>query len=133
RWLVPNCSSKPSAVRDSGGTITPALLINRSISPSHPAASSRTDARLARSRRRTSVSPGMAAAAASPLSVLRTASTTWAPAPASARAAARPMQLLAPVTIALRPAMSGIWEGLEVVMGNNVDYDNNGVNDNFVG
>jgi hypothetical protein len=31
--------------------------------------------------------------------------------------------------------MSGIWdwEGLEVVMGNNVDYGNNGVNDNFVG
>jgi hypothetical protein len=29
--------------------------------------------------------------------------------------------------------MSGRKEGLEVVMGNNVDYDNNDVNDNFLG
>jgi hypothetical protein len=28
--------------------------------------------------------------------------------------------------------MSGMWVLLEVVMGNNVDYDNNDVNDNFV-
>jgi hypothetical protein len=28
--------------------------------------------------------------------------------------------------------MSGMNVLLEVVMGNNVDYDNNGVNDNFV-
>jgi hypothetical protein len=27
--------------------------------------------------------------------------------------------------------MSGIWALLEVVMGNNVVYDNNDVNDNF--
>jgi len=39
---------------------------------------------------------------------------------------------LAPVTITLRPVMSGMKEVLEVVMGNNVDYDNNDVNDNFV-
>ncbi|HWK17721.1 MAG TPA: hypothetical protein VNR66_09750 [Solirubrobacteraceae bacterium] len=26
RWLVPNCSSKPSAVRPSGGTITTATV-----------------------------------------------------------------------------------------------------------
>jgi hypothetical protein len=30
--------------------------------------------------------------------------------------------------------MSGMFDALlEVVMGNNVDYDNNDVNDNFVG
>ena len=42
------------------------------------------------------------------------------------------MPLLAPVTITLRPVMSGICVGLNVVMGNNVDYDNNAVNDNLV-
>ena len=67
RWLVPNCSSKPSAVATSGGIMTPALLISRSISPSQPAANSRTEARLARSSRRTSVVPGIVAAAASAL------------------------------------------------------------------
>jgi hypothetical protein len=39
---------------------------------------------------------------------------------------------LAPVTITLRPVMSGRKEMLEVVMGNNVDYDNNDVNDYFL-
>ena len=128
---MPNWSSKPSAVRVSGGTITPALLISRCRSPSHPAANSRIDARLARSRRRTSVSPGIVAAAALPLSVSRTARTTWAPAPASARAVARPMPLLAPVTITLRPVMSGISLVVQVVMSNNVDADHYDVNDNF--
>ena len=42
------------------------------------------------------------------------------------------MPLLAPVTITVRPAMSGMMEVLEVVMGNNVDDDNNDVNDYFV-
>jgi hypothetical protein len=42
------------------------------------------------------------------------------------------MPLLAPVTITLRPVKSGVGVRLEVVMSNNVDYDNNGVNDNFV-
>ena len=31
RWLVPNCSSKPSVVVCFGGYITPALLISRSM------------------------------------------------------------------------------------------------------
>ena len=31
RWLVPNCSSKPSLVVDFGVHITPALLISRSM------------------------------------------------------------------------------------------------------
>jgi hypothetical protein len=61
--------------------------------------------------------------------VLRTASTTRAPAPARADAAARPMPLLAPVTIAVRPAMSGREVELEVVMPNNVGDDNKDVND----
>src|SRR2546421_257160 len=78
RWLVPNCSSKPSAVRGRGGAITPALLISRSISPSQAAANSRTDSTLARSSSRTSVSPAIVAAAAPPLSRPRTASTTRA-------------------------------------------------------
>jgi hypothetical protein len=38
---------------------------------------------------------------------------------------------LAPVTITLRPVMSGTRVMLEVVMSNNVDYDNNDVNGNF--
>ncbi len=80
---------------------------------------------------RTSVSPGIVAAAARPFSGERTASTTRAPAPASALAAARPIPLLAPVITAVRPVMSGREVELEVVMGNNVDDDNNGVNDNF--
>jgi hypothetical protein len=42
------------------------------------------------------------------------------------------MPLLAPVTITLRPVMSGIGVLLEVVIGNNVVYDNNAVNENFV-
>jgi hypothetical protein len=105
---VPNCSSKPSAVRVSGGIITPALLISRWMSPSQPAAKARTESRLARSSGRTSVAPGMAAAAASPLATSRTASTTPAPALASAAAAARPMPLLAPVTITVRPDRSGM-------------------------
>src|ERR1700731_1806695 len=62
----------------------------------------------------------MAAAAAWPFSMLRTASTTFAPAPASAEGAARPMPLLAPVTMTVRPVMSGTWALLEVVMDNNV-------------
>jgi hypothetical protein len=44
------------------------------------------------------------------------------------------MPLLAPVTITLRPVMSGmsvVVVVLEVVMDNNVDYDNKDVNDNF--
>ena len=42
------------------------------------------------------------------------------------------MPLLAPVTITVRPVMSGIWKLVEVVMDNKVDYDNNAVNDNFI-
>ena len=48
------------------------------------------------------------------------------------RAAARPMPLLAPVTIAVRPVMSGKSEVLEVVMDNNVDADHNDVNVNIL-
>ena len=131
RWFVPNCSSKPSAVRERGGTMTPALLTSRSSGPLQPSANSRTDARLARSSRRTSVVPGIAAAAVSPFAVSRTARTTRAPAPANARAAARPMPLLAPVTITLRPVMSGRFWTPKVVMDNNVGSDSNAVNDNI--
>ncbi len=42
------------------------------------------------------------------------------------------MPLLAPVMITVRPLMSGIGVLLEVVMDNNVDYDNNDVNDYFI-
>jgi hypothetical protein len=42
------------------------------------------------------------------------------------------MPLLAPVTITQRPVMSGTWNVAEVVMDNNVDYDNNDVNDNLL-
>ncbi len=43
------------------------------------------------------------------------------------------MPLFAPVTITLRPGISGRCLELNVVIDNNVDYDNNAVNDNFVG
>jgi hypothetical protein len=39
---------------------------------------------------------------------------------------------LDPVTIATRPAWSGIWSRLQVVMSNNVDNANKDVNDNFL-
>jgi hypothetical protein len=44
------------------------------------------------------------------------------------------MPLLAPVTITVRPVMSGMSAMLqaEVVMSNNVDYGNNDVNNNLV-
>jgi hypothetical protein len=113
--LTPNCDSNPSAVRVSGGAITPALLISRWISAPQAAANSRTDARLARSSARTSVSPGMAAAAAMPFSTLRTASTTLAPAAASARAVACPMPLFAPVTMTVLPVMSGMSANLKLI------------------
>ena len=58
RKLLPNCSSKPSAVVIRvGGAITPALLTSRSTgvpSASSPSLNSRTEARSARSTRRTS-------------------------------------------------------------------------------
>ena len=81
RWLVPNWSSKPSAVWRRGGAITPALLISRSR-PSWLAAkrsaNDRTEARLARSSSSSSGLGPVAAAATSawaalPLSRLRQA------------------------------------------------------------
>ena len=129
---MPSCISKPSAVRDSGGIMIPALLTRMSMGPSQPSANSRTEARLARSRRRTSVVPDISDAAASPLSVLRTARTTRAPWPASAPAAARPMPLLAPVTMTVLPVMSGMEEVEKVGMGNNVGAVHNVVKSNFV-
>ena len=117
---MPNCSSKPSAVRLSGGIITPALLISRSMSPCQAAAKARTESRLARSSGRTSVVPAMVAAAASPLAWSRTASTTVAPALASAAAAAWPMPLLAPVMITVLPARSGMWSVVKGAIGSAV-------------
>jgi hypothetical protein len=66
RWLVPNRSSNPSAVRRSSGTDSPALLTRRSTGPSQAAAKDRTESRLARSSWRTSVVLGVALAAAQP-------------------------------------------------------------------
>src|ERR1700712_566291 len=116
RALLAVWSSNPSTVRGRSGTaITPALLTSRSSGrpcARSPSANSRTEARSARSRRRTSVvAPGTRACrrdrAASPRSVERTASTTWAPAPASRAAASSPVPLLAPETTAVRPVRSG--------------------------
>jgi hypothetical protein len=116
RWLVPSCSSNPSAVWRRGGAITPALLISRS-SPAWAmpkrSAKARTEARLERSssssaREAAGASARIDATADSPLSRLRQASTTAAPALASACAAASPSPLLAPVTTTVRPAWSGM-------------------------
>ena len=107
RWLVPICNSKPSTVRLSGVLITPALLINMLSSPCQLSAKARTEARSARSSRRTSQSPGTDSAAAAPLARSRTAKTTRAPASASARAVGSPIPLLAPVTTTMRPRCGG--------------------------
>src|SRR6478735_10275775 len=116
RWLVPSCSSNPSAVTcRSGGVITPALLISRWIgSPSarRRSASAATDASDDRSRSwRTTRAPGTCSrtrsTAASPLVRLRTGISTSAPAPARAAAMPRPIPSLAPVTTARLPSRSG--------------------------
>ena len=113
RKLLPNCSSKPSAVVIRvGGAITPALLISTSTgAPSaiRPSANSATEARSARSIRRTSsralgCSAKISSRACSPLATVRTAITTCAPAPASRRVASLPVPLLAPVTTMSLPA-----------------------------
>src|SRR3954471_14432860 len=116
RTLLPNCSSNPSVVVNRrGGAITPALFSSMSTgtpSASMPSANDCTEARSARSRRRTSSTASGCAArissrAASPLATVRTASTTRAPAAASRSAASRPVPLFAPVTAASRPVWSG--------------------------
>ncbi len=120
RWLVPNCSSKPSAVRDSGGIITPALLMSRSTGcPAQSRAKARTESRLARSSGRTSFSAeaGRVPAAAAPLASSRTARITRAPCPASALAVSRPMPLLAPVTMTVWPARSGMSAAVKPLIG----------------
>ena len=108
---MPNCSSKPSAVRPYGGIITPALLISRSI-PSQadliwPAAT-RTDSSEARSSGTTRTSaPGAAArirvTASCALPWSRQPRINRAPRPASTRAASKPMPELPPVITAVRP------------------------------
>ena len=136
RWFVPNCISKPSLVVASGMFITPALLISRSRSPCHDSANSRTEARSARSRRRTStvpLAPWTVRAAASPRFRSRTASTTCAPARARASTVAIPSPLLAPVTTAVRPVwstMSLAFHFCLVAMSSNVGVANNAVNAN---
>src|SRR5215212_204444 len=120
RWLVPNCSSKPSAVRASGTAMIPALLTSTSRSPVHPAANDRTEDRSARSSCRTSTCPVSPAAACSPRAGSRTASTTRAPAAASARAVARPSPLLPPVITTVRPVCAGMSAVLHEVMTTNV-------------
>src|SRR5258705_6224900 len=107
RWLVQNCSSKPSTVRASGTCMMPALLIRTSMGPCHDDAKACTDDRELRSSSRTSVSPAMASATACPLAGLRTASTTWAPARATASAVALPSPVVAPVTMNVLPVKSG--------------------------
>jgi len=54
---VDDCSSKPPAVRLLGVRITPALLIRTLLSHCHAFTNARTDAKSARSRRRTSQLP----------------------------------------------------------------------------
>src|SRR3954453_16234773 len=108
RWLVPNCSSKPSAVRPAGTIMIPALLTRTWSGPVQASANARTEARSARPRGGPSTRPGISAAAARPRSRSRTARTTEAPAVARACAVARPRPLVAPVTTTVRPS----WRGM---------------------
>src|SRR5215213_4535002 len=115
RWLVANCSSKPSAERPSGTAMIPALFTKTSMGCCHFSANSRTDVRLARSSGQTSTSPCMSAAARRPRSSSRTAKITRAPLRTSAAAVTRPIPLLAPVTITVRPDCGGIRSAVHLV------------------
>ena len=122
RWLVPNWSSKPSAVVRLGVYMTPALLRSRSILSwvaRRSSAARRTESSDDRSRCWTVTSapalcPAIVAAASLPLSTLRTASTTDAPRAASALAVSSPRPVLAPVTTATRPVWSGMSSVVQV-------------------
>src|ERR1700758_5490405 len=108
RWLVPNCVSKPSAVRPNGVAITPALAITTSKgSPfaSNASAQARTLFMLARSSSTTSKLPPLAAASLRTCSVAafafgksRAAPTTCAPCAARERAVSTPSPAETPVT-----------------------------------
>ena len=113
RWLVPNCSSKPSSVRRRlGGAITPALLTSRSSGPvellgelAHGGHRGEVEA-----RGRTSAAGGVcpdAPRGGGP--ALRVAAGEHHPRPARARrrATCQPMPELAPVTTATRSVRSG--------------------------
>src|SRR3954453_16271768 len=133
RWLVPNCSSKPSAVLPCGTAMIPALLIRTSSAPDQPSAKARALSSDARSSARTSHVPGKAAATRSPLATSRTASTTCAPARVGSRAVTATRPLDAPVTTTVRPARSGRSADVhfeEEDMLGNVDAANKAVNDN---
>ena len=105
RWLVPNCSSKPSAVlgelrrRHDAGVVD--QQVERAVprlGEAAPTPSSR--GRAGRRRRRRRCRAGSRSAAASPAPTSRQASTTRAPCAASSRAVWKPMPELAPVTTA---------------------------------
>ncbi len=111
RWLVANCSSRCSEVRNRPGVTTPALLTSRCSGPSQLCAKPSTEPGSARSSAATCsrwlpVEVVRSWAAAVPASVLRTARVTSAPAQASARAVSRPMPDDAPVTMARTPLRS---------------------------
>jgi hypothetical protein len=109
RWLVPNCISKPSAVRASGHAMTPALLTRtsrRSMRASNSSAEVRMLSRSARSTCWKLVAPPISSTTARPLASSRPHSTTRAPADANARADSLPSPLVAPVTAMVRPLRS---------------------------
>src|SRR5215467_3551272 len=115
RWLVPSCSSNPSAVVPRGGIISPALLMSRSRREWLAricSAAARTESSEARSRRTTeTVACGAAAdsraTARSALPVSRQARIVTAARCASTAAASNPMPVFAPVTTAVRPCWPG--------------------------
>ena len=112
RWLVPNWSSKPSLVRDSGGIITPALLMSRSMGcacQSRREGAHRVEAGQVE-QRGPPAGPGPGRVrrrpCCSPLAASRTARPPARRGGERPRAA-RPMPLLAPVTITVLPVRSG--------------------------
>ena len=115
RWLVPNCSSNPSLVACLGVSITPALLISRSILgclARSSSAAARMESSEVKSRRWTmTFAPGalsaMRVAARLPFSMSRTARTTDAPRAARTWAVSNPRPVFAPVTTASRPCWPG--------------------------
>ena len=90
-----------------GTSITPALLTSTSRVPVHDPANSRTEVRLATSRRRTSTAPPRSANTLRAVSTLRTPATTCAPAPTRSRVTTCPSPPAAPVTSTVRPVWSG--------------------------
>ena len=124
RWLVPNCSSKPSLVvaarRDHHAGVVDQQIDARiggaQLVGGGADRVQRGQVELLHRDVGAGTLGGDAAAASLPLSRLRTASTTCAPLAARTAAVSYPMPVLEPVTMATRPDWSGTSASVHLVM-----------------